>query len=194
VAHWSTSKYYRQHYNALRALSQIDLYVGDGQAARARLEAQWPSLTRSLLLRIQVLRLEAYSFWVRSALLVAARGARGDREWMLGEAERWARRIERERTQWVAPFVPLARAAMADQRGRREEAVALVESAAAGFEAADMGLHAAAARRRLGQLVGGDRGEGLVKAADLWMMDQRIGNPAAMTRLFAPGFVVDGEA
>jgi hypothetical protein len=184
VAHWSSSKYYRQHYNALRALSQIDLYIGDGRAAWERLDAEWPALTRSLLLRIQVLRLEAFSFRARSALLVG----------MLGEAERWTRRIERERAPWATPFVSLARAAMADQQGRRELAIPLVETAAAAFEAADMGLHAAAARRRLGQLVGGERGEGLVRAADLWMMDQKISDPSRMSRLFAPGFALDAPA
>jgi eukaryotic-like serine/threonine-protein kinase len=194
VAHWSSSKYYRQHYNALRALSQIDLYIGDGQAAWERLEAQWPALTRSLMLRIQVLRLEAFSFRARSALLVAAGGTGTDRVRMRGEAERWTRRIERERAPWAMPFVPLARAAIADQHGRRDLAVQLVETAAAGFEAADMGLHAAAARRRLGQLVGGERGAGLVGAADLWMLDQKIANPSRMTRLFAPGFGLDAPA
>jgi hypothetical protein len=42
--------------------------------------------------------------------------------------------------------------------------------------------------------VGGDTGAALVRAADLWMMDQRITNVVAMTRLLAPGFRVTVEA
>jgi hypothetical protein len=56
------------------------------------------------------------------------------------------------------------------------------------FEAIDLGLQAAAARRRLGELTGGARGRGLVEQADAWMRDQQIRNPARMTALLAPGF------
>jgi hypothetical protein len=192
LAHWSSTRYYRQHYNALRALSQVDLYVGDGWSAWRRMEEQWPVLRRSLMLRVQVLRIEAWSFRVRAALQVAAGGT--DRASMLEAARRLTGKIERERTRWAAPFVPLAQAAIADLEGRRAAAIPLVEGAARGFEAADMGLHAAVARRRLGQLIGGDDGAALVRAAELWMMDQRIVNVEGMTQLLAPGFTLDREA
>jgi hypothetical protein len=107
---------------------------------------------------------------------------------MLEAARRLTAKIERERTRWATPFVPLARAAMADLEGRRPAAIPLLEAAARGFAEAEMGLHAAAARRRLGQLMGGDDGAALVGAAELWMMDQRIANVDAMTQLLAPGF------
>jgi hypothetical protein len=185
LAHWSSSSYYRQHYNALRALSQIDLYIGDGWAAWQRLVEQWPALRRSLMLRVQVLRIEAWSLHARAALQVAATGH--NREPMLAAAERLIRKIDRERAPWSAPYVPLAGAAMADIRGDRGSAVTLVERAIAGFESADMALHAAVARRRLGHLLGGDSGQALVRAADLWMTDQQIKNPLGMCRLLAPG-------
>jgi hypothetical protein len=56
------------------------------------------------------------------------------------------------------------------------------------FERADMRLYAAAARHRLGNLLGGERGQQLVAEAEAWMTEQRIKNPAAMTRMLAPGF------
>jgi eukaryotic-like serine/threonine-protein kinase len=125
-------------------------------------------------------------------LQVAAGGT--DRARMLEAARRLTGKIERERTTWAAPFVPLAQAAIADLEGRRDAAIPLVDGAARGFEAADMGLHAAVARRRLGQLIGGDEGAALVRAAELWMMDQRIVNVEGMTQLLAPGFARIREA
>ena len=186
LAHWSNTSYYRQHYNALRALSQIDLYIGDGQAAWQRLNAQWPALKRSMMLRVQVLKIEAWSFRVRAALQVAASGR--ERATMLAAAERWTGKIEREGAPWAAPMVSVSRAAIAELRGESERGAALLETAIAGFDAVEMGLHAAVARRRLGQLIGGDSGATLVRAADLWMTDQRIKSPVAMSRLLAPGF------
>jgi hypothetical protein len=52
----------------------------------------------------------------------------------------------------------------------------------------DMRLRAMAARRRLGQSVGGDRGRELIAEADEWMRSQEIKNPALLTRMLAPGW------
>jgi hypothetical protein len=51
-----------------------------------------------------------------------------------------------------------------------------------------MRLYAAAARRRLGRLIGGDAGKALLVEADTWMASQGIKNPARMTAMLAPGF------
>jgi hypothetical protein len=56
------------------------------------------------------------------------------------------------------------------------------------FERAEMQLHAAAARRRLGEKLRDERGSQLVAEADAWMKAQKIKNPEAMTRMLAPGF------
>jgi hypothetical protein len=51
-----------------------------------------------------------------------------------------------------------------------------------------MGLYAAVARRRLGQLLGGDEGEPLFAQAEELMRAQAIVNPAAITDMLAPGW------
>jgi len=54
-----------------------------------------------------------------------------------------------------------------------------------------MKLFAAACRRRLGKLIGGDEGHSLVAEADAWMAGQFIVNPARMTATLVPGFLDD---
>jgi hypothetical protein len=56
------------------------------------------------------------------------------------------------------------------------------------FESAEMRLYAAAARRRLGEKLGGERGQQLITDADAWMTEQKIKNPEALVRMLAPGF------
>jgi hypothetical protein len=50
-----------------------------------------------------------------------------------------------------------------------------------------MALHATVTRRRRGELMGGEAGRDLVAAADAWMSEQAIMNPARMTQMLAPG-------
>ena len=72
---------------------------------------------------------------------------------------------------------------------RRDDARAMLAAAAMAFERADMTFHAAVARRRLGEVQGGECGRALVDEADAWMDGQAIRNPARMARLIAPGFL-----
>jgi hypothetical protein len=66
--------------------------------------------------------------------------------------------------------------------------VALLGSAAAALDAADMKLFAAAARRRQGELLAGEQGRALVTTADAFMTAQKIQDPRRMAELFVPGF------
>jgi hypothetical protein len=79
------------------------------------------------------------------------------------------------------------RASVAACRGDAAGAAAGLAEAAVALDALDMALYAAAARRRLGRLRGGDEGRALVTGADAWMASQRIANPARMTALLVPG-------
>jgi serine/threonine protein kinase/tetratricopeptide (TPR) repeat protein len=182
---WPRKGFHLQHYSSLVALAQIELYTGDYEVAWRHVEGQIKPLEKSMLLRIQGLRIEATYLRARLALASAA-GKERDRR--LRIAQDLAHRIAGEKMRWSDPLALLINAGLAHRRGDDSGSVALVSQAVEGFEASDMALYAATARRRLGEVLGGDRGAELVNQADDWMSKQQIKNPAAVANLLAPGF------
>jgi serine/threonine protein kinase len=183
---WSRKGFFLQHYNAVYALSQVDLYGGDADRAFERITSKWPELARTLLLRVQVLRVEARHLHARSALMRAAR--RKEIKPSLKIAERLADQIEREKMAWSEPMATAVRAGVAAVRGDELSAVTLLTAAAEKFHKADMRLYAAAAERCLGGMIGGERGRQLVDESTDWMKNQKIKNPDCVTRMLVPGF------
>jgi eukaryotic-like serine/threonine-protein kinase len=186
---WPHEGFHLQHHSSMLALAQIELYTGDAEVAWKHIQGQWKALENSMLLRIQVLRIEAMQLQARAALATARR-----RNHRLQVAKRMARQIANEHMRWADPFVCLVRAGIEHQRGETAKAVTQLTEAVAAFDLADMHLYAAAARRRLAEELGGDRGRQLRDDADAWMLDQKIKNPALMTRMLAPGFDQLGES
>jgi hypothetical protein len=107
---------------------------------------------------------------------------------LLRDAEFSARRVERERMGYTLPSALLLRAGVAATTGDRERAIALLRDACPLFDGGDMALCAAASRRCLGKVAGGDEGRALITGAEDWMRAQSIKNPARMTAMLAPGF------
>ncbi|MBI3694136.1 MAG: protein kinase [Acidobacteria bacterium] len=187
---WSPQGFHLQHYWNLVAEGEIDLYSGRALDTWNRVLESWPGLSRSLLLRIQVVLIISWHVRARSALALAARpDSRSSltEAQLLQEAERAARRIERERMPWGDALAWLVRAGVAASRGDRETAVAWLVSAEKASEASDMAHYAAAARRRRGELIGGDAGKALIDSADAWMIGQKVKDPDQMTATLAPG-------
>ncbi|MGH9958333.1 MAG: hypothetical protein ACREBC_14570, partial [Pyrinomonadaceae bacterium] len=183
---WPHEGFHLQHYTSMLALVQIELYTGDTEVAWKHVQGQWQALEDSMLMRIQVLRIEAMHLLARAALASAA--VSNEKERRLKTAERLAQSIARERVPWATPFVHVIRAGVIYQRGKRSEAVGLLSQAIETFDLADIDLYEAVARRRLGELLEGERGRRHIDEADEWMRKRQIQNPEAMTRLLAPGF------
>lgn len=184
---WSHKGFYRQHYNAVLAEAQIALYTGDGRTAWDCVISCWPDLRRAMLLRIQVLRIEALFLKARSALAVAERNP-AQAPVFLPETERLARAIEREHMHWSDPLAFLLRAGVAVLRRDCGRAVAVLAQAIPGFESAGMALHAAVARWRLGELQNSTKDCALVAQAAEWMASQDVKNPIGIMQMLAPGF------
>jgi hypothetical protein len=181
---WSREGFHIQHYNLLYTAGLIDLYAGDGQAAWERLAGQWPALERSYLLRVQQVRVFMCHQRASVALATpaAARGERG----MLSFIERETRRLEREGVAWSTALAGLVRAGLLARRGDGAGAATVLDEAAQALDAVPMLLHAAAARRQRGRLLG-DAGRSVIAATDAWLVGQGVTNPARMAAMLAPG-------
>src|SRR5205823_8980450 len=136
------------------------------------------------LLRLQKIRTFFHERRARCAL-AAARGA-ADPGPLLHSAERDARRLDGEGRAWSRALAYPIRAGVAAARGDRSAAATLFAAAVTHLEAVDMNLYAAASRRRLGELLGGDEGKAQRERADSWMRQQKIQDPARMANIFAP--------
>jgi eukaryotic-like serine/threonine-protein kinase len=185
MTQWPREGFHLQHYTSLVALAQIELYTGDFEVAWKHMDQQVKPLEKSLLLRTQGLRIDMLHLRARLALASAFGRDRNERLRIAGNC---ADRIAREDMAWSNPLAHFTYAALAKQRGDTSRAEALTMKAVEGFEAADMALYAAAARRRLGELRGGDEGRNLIAQSEEWMSKQQIKNPVAVTNLMAPGF------
>jgi hypothetical protein len=174
-----------QHYFSLIARTQVDLYAGEAAAAHQSVESAWPSLARSLLLRVEPIRIAALEQRGRCAVAAAALS---EGPHPLAIAERTAKELQRHRIAWARGSASLLLGSVEAMRGRADSARAHVEQAARKFDEGQMRLYAAVARRRLGQLRGGDEGRDLVAAAEGWMHGQGVRDAAKLTRVIAPGF------
>jgi hypothetical protein len=144
--------------------------------------AQWPALARSYLSRVQQVRIILLHLRARAALAAEEQGP------SLHAAEGEARLLRRERIAWAEALAQLVRAGVAMGRHDAGGVRQLLEDAAGRLEAVGLRLHAAAARRRLGEQVGGREGNRLVEQADAWMKGQNVRRPDRMTALLAPEF------
>ncbi len=187
MARWSHKTFHVEHWWNLLGQTQVDLYRGDGAEAYARVTRGWPDLKRSLLLMVQLTRLEATHLRARAAIQ-AARAAGGDRDRLLAAAQRDARRIAHEHMPWSTPLARLIEAGVAAARDDQARAHALLAGAVPGLEAAGMALYAVAARRCQGRLEGGDAGSVLVAEAEAWLRRQGVTEPARMVDMLVPGF------
>jgi hypothetical protein len=145
----------------------IDLYLGDAERACARLQTGWRAAKRSMLARIPTVRAELLTLRA-TATLACGRSAQRDVD-----------RLARQPVAW-AP----AMARLLGVRDDLEEA----RGAIAALEEADCHLHAASAKRRLGEALGGGEGARLVEEADRWLVERGVVAPARIAAALVCSF------
>jgi len=186
MSRWTLPGFHVQDYGMLNAGCQSDLYAGEGAAAWTRISRLWPDLARSMLLRIQGVRVEALHLRARSALAAASEPRL--RKACLYRAERDARRIARERIPYAQAWAELVVGGVAALQGDEETAVRSAARAITACDAAGLAGYGAAIRRCYGRLIRGDQGAALVQAADAWFLAQGVVEPERITGMLAPGF------
>jgi hypothetical protein len=186
MAQWTYKGCHVQHNEGTAAEVEVELYRGEAATAWDRIDRYWPRLESSLLLRVQIIRIVMGHLRARCALAAAASSAVPRS--LLRLAGREVRHLRSERTPYAEAMALLIHAGIAMQRGDDDVAAEQLENAVARFDAVDIPLYAATARRRLGETLGGGKGQELVAKADAWMTSQGIREPARMAAVFAPGF------
>jgi hypothetical protein len=188
-AKWSNQGFQMQHFWEVYSKAYVDLYENDGRTALDRVTARWPVLERSLILKTKYVRCEAINLRALASLSTATRLVPGshERDEVLRQIERDIKELSHH-PPWAQATARMLEACLAAVRGQTARAIALLDQAIPAFEAADMFLSGAVARRRRGELEGGASGHALVAAADAWMREQKIKMPRRMCSLMAPGF------
>jgi hypothetical protein len=160
------------------------LYEGDGAAAYEEIDRDWRRRMAAPLSRIGFVRAGTLVLHGLSAL-AAHRSGTPDRR-LVRAAARDARRLRAMRQPWTRALARILDAGVALAIGARAEARAHLERAHAELAAADMHLYAAVARRRLGELAGGDEGARAIAEADAWLVSRGVRAPEQLARLFMP--------
>jgi hypothetical protein len=181
---WSPEGYLAQHFYALVAGVQLELYAGRGAAAWALAEREWARLDASLFMKVQFIRVEAHHLRARAALAAAAAAPQGAAVYQ-AVAERDATVLERENAPWATALAQLVRAALAVQRGQQAAARTLLDDAAAQLTALDMGGYAGAAKLRRAEL---DGERPVIASARSALAYAGAPDPDALARMLAPGF------
>ena len=172
------------HYYELTSAALIDLYQDAGAQAHQRVEALWPAIHKAMLTRIQSVNIEGAFLRARAALATAAASRdAGVRAPLVKLATACARTIDREATGWGAGFAASVRAGCARLTGETEREAIELRAAIEHYQRTEMTLFAAATRRRLGLLQGGDEGAALVSGADELFKQQGIAEPRALSRV-----------
>jgi serine/threonine protein kinase len=184
ITEWSCAGLHTPHYTELQRQIEIDLYVGDAVGARTRMIDSWHRLRGSVFLRNPAAIIEIAYLRGRACLAAAADGMSPR---ILQEARRAARDVERQDIPWSNAVGALIRGGIAATSGKRDLAAELLEGAERDLSHAEMTLHAAAARYRRGQVIGGSAGQALTSEADLWMREKGVVNPRRVTAMLLPG-------
>jgi eukaryotic-like serine/threonine-protein kinase len=183
---WSLRGYQLQHWNQMQSNTLFDLYAGDVLSARARVVEGWVQMSRSLLTKIQVVRFEVNELQARTALAAASATTGSERTRLLDTAAHHIERIAREHLPHMKAITTVRRAGLCAARGDRDGAVREYRAALTACDATELGAYAAAARVRLGELLGGDEGRVLRDDGQARLAAEDVKKPESFVALYAP--------
>jgi len=184
MSRWSQRGFHAQHLFALVAAVRVDLYRGNGIAARKRIQDAWRDYQGSQLHRSCIGRINVDQLIASSAL--AAWGDHADKGSLCKEVTAATRRLDRERIAYAQALALMLRGRLAGLRGDGASAVRFYRDAFDRFERLQMPLYRAATGFRLAELLEGVEGRDLTHGAIGWLESQTVRNPDAMIRMVLP--------
>ncbi len=172
-----------QHIYEMRARAEAALYGSSGHDVRRLFEGALAQIEKSLLMRGQSLRADFRWLMGRCAL---AEHARWPRPALANEVRRRARQLSREDAHYPRVWGTLLTSGLALQLGETSQARAHFEKARALAKEGGLLVCEAVAKRRLGEIDGGNDGAALVRAADADMSAQGIVSPVRFAAMLSP--------
>jgi hypothetical protein len=168
----------------------VDVYSGDPGTAWARLDRERHKRAGALFKIAGAGQrwIEVHHGRCAAAALGAPGRPQGDPRALAASLERCRKDLARHPSEAWCGFAMMFEGALAAHAGQPERALSALQRSVAHLEAAGLTLSAAAASRRVGQLLGGDRGRQILAAGDALMQAQSVSNPEAMTELYCPGY------
>ena len=194
IKRWPRTEFHALDYWHMVAQCTMALYQQQGETAWQQLLRDERGLKRSLLLRVQTVRVEFGELQGR-CLVMRAMAATDNmqRSRLLKQTAKIAHKLAKAATPWSEALAAGLRAGIAATRGAAS-AAADYEQAAVAFDRANMQAHAAAARMQARQM---DLEQGsatlppgdamAADTAESWFAAQGVKRPLRMARLLCPG-------
>jgi serine/threonine protein kinase/tetratricopeptide (TPR) repeat protein len=182
---WSKEGFHVQHWYELKGRVHTTFYEGDAERAYSHVEDAWGPMQRSLLSRVISIRGDSMFIRARALLLMAHR--RPSRKGLLKEVEKIAKELMNDMDVLNTPgwgHALLAGIRLLD--GERTKAIESMERSLRTFESVDMVTFAHGARYRLGQLVGGTRGQSMIEQSRKELSARGVAVPDRFVNMLLP--------
>jgi hypothetical protein len=171
-------------YLILMADLSLALYEGQPRRGLELAERQWPALEQSQLLRMQIAL--AMMHYCRAGCLLAAT-RREQAAAHLPRVAATVRVLEKTSLGYAHGWAAVLEAGLARRGGQPERAAERLRAAIPLLDANGLRMYAAAARRRLGQIVGGSEGSASLAAGELAMAAEGVVDLESTTEMLTPG-------
>jgi hypothetical protein len=159
--------------------------MGDYARARDYLVKAWEPMSKSFILRWQILTI--MSSFLRGRVALACWLENRGKVHLRGEVEYYAKRLKRIRSAWGDPMAGVLFAGLAVGADRRTEAVRILEESSEKFKKISLHAYASAAAHLSGVLRADTHGSAQVNATEQFLKSQRVRNPEAFLRMLLPG-------
>jgi hypothetical protein len=173
-------------YLALMAELHLALYEGQHSRGLSLADEQWSALERSQLLRMHIARAMMQYLRAGCSLALWRRGL-GKDGGARAQVQAAIQSLKHTRVLHAQGWAAALEAGLLLGERKSELALVRLGSAIACFDETGLRMYAAAARRRLAALHGGERGRALSSAADALMAAEGARDHEAITEMLIPG-------